>query len=152
MLKKVINYVDYDGNPRVWEAYFNLNNSELIKFLTTEGDYTLDKQIARLFSERNGKKIMETFESLIDISYGVKSLDGIQFSKSQENLTKFKESLAYDQFFMELVTDAGKAADFFNAVVPKETAEKMKTMIAENPDSLPDEIREYLPNNQNESK
>lgn len=148
MLKQVINYEDYNGVSRTWEAYFNLNNSELVKFLVTDGDYTLDKQIKKLFSERNGKKIMETFENLIDISYGEKSLDGIQFSKSPEILRKFKESLAYDKFFMELVTDAGKAGDFFNSIVPKDTAERMALMMKENPDSLPDEIKEYIPSNQ----
>ena len=152
MLKQVINYEDYDGTPRTWNAYFNLNNSELVKFLMTDGDYTLDKQVMKLFSERNGKKIMEVFDNLIDISYGVKSLDGIQFSKSPEILRKFKESLAYDKFFMELVTDAGKAADFFNSIVPKDTADRMRNIMEDNSEALPDEIREYLPNNQNEGK
>lgn len=152
MLKQVINYEDYNGTPRTWEAYFNLNDSELMKFFTTEGDYTLDKQVMKLFSERNGKKIMEVFDNLIDISYGEKSLDGIQFIKSPELLNKFKSSLAYDKFFMELVTDAGKAADFFNAIVSKKTAERMNAIINENPESLPDEIKEYLPNNQNNGK
>lgn len=151
MLKQIIKYEDYDGTSRTWEAYFNLTNTELVKFLVTDGDYTLDKQIMRLFSERNGKKIMEVFDNLIDISYGVKSLDGIQFSKSPEILRKFKESLAYDKFFMELVTDANKAADFFNAIVPKETAEKMRSMMENNPNSLPDEIKEYLPADQNKN-
>lgn len=145
MLKKTIEFEDYDGNQRTMDAYFHLTNTELTKWLLTDGDYTLDKKITRLFEQRNGKEIMETFEQLIDSSYGVKSLDGIQFQKSPEILASFKNSPAYDKLFMELIMDSDKAADFFNGIVPKDTAEQIKKIINENPEAIPAEIRDYIP-------
>ena len=84
MLKKTFTFEDYDGNTRTEDHYFHLNQAELIKWLTTTGDYTLDKVLDRLSTERNAKKIMEIFEGLIRASYGRKSLDGRKFEKSEE--------------------------------------------------------------------
>ena len=145
MLKKVIEYEDYEGNPRKMECYFNLNKSEIMKWMLTEGDYTIDKKISKLFEERNGREIMDTFEKLIDLSYGEKSLDNIRFVKSPEILAKFKDSPAYDKLFMELVTDSDKAAQFFNGVVPKDMADSMQQILNENPEAIPAEIRDYVP-------
>lgn len=131
MLKRTITYTDYDGKPRSVDAYFNMNKSELTKWLLTDSDYTLDKKISRLFEERNAKEIMNTFEELLDASYGVKSLDGDRFEKSPEILQKFKSTLAYDTIFMELVTDAKKAAEFLSAIMPKDLGETLKTAMAE---------------------
>lgn len=145
MLRKIIEHEDFEGNPCKTEAYFNLTQSEIMKFMVTDGNYTLDKKIIRLFSERNGAEIMSTFEQLIDMSYGRKSLDGLRFEKSPEILAEFKSTLAYDKLFMELVTDSNKAADFFNAVVPKDMAEKMKDIVNGDPEDLPEEIRDLIP-------
>lgn len=148
MLKKVIKFTDFDGNERSMDAYFNLNNTEILKWLVTDGDYSMRDKIVKLFVDRNGREIMSTFEELIDTSYGEKSLDGIHFMKSPEILAKFKSSPAYDSLFMELVTDSSKAADFFNAVVPKDMAERMKQLVANgelaNDETLPDEMKEIL--------
>lgn len=145
MLKKTIEFEDYEGKQRKMDAYFHLTNTELTKWLLTDGDYTLDKKIARLFEQRNASEIMSTFEQLIDSSYGVKSLDGVQFQKSPEILAAFKNSPAYDKLFMELITDSSKAADFFNGIVPKDTAEQIKKTLDENPEAIPAEIRDYIP-------
>ena len=131
MLKKTISYEDYDGKKRTVDAYFNMNKSELTKWLLTDGDYTLDKKISRLFEERNAKEIMSTFEELLDASYGVKSLDGDMFEKSPQILQKFKSTLAYDSIFMELVTDPKKAAEFLSGIMPKDLAETVKNSMSE---------------------
>lgn len=143
MLKKVIKYVDYNGNEREDEFYFNLNQSEVIKWLTTSGDYTLDKVIERLSKERNGKKIMEIFEGLLRLSYGKKSLDGRRFEKSEEIWNDFYQTEAYSILFTELVMDAQKAADFVNAVIPKRLAEEVEKIIKENPEGIPDHLKDY---------
>lgn len=144
MLVKKINYTDYDGNERSEEFYFNLNESEVIKFLITPGDYTLDKLVERLTKERNGQKTMEIFEELIHRSYGVKSLDGRKFVKNDQVWEDFYQTEAYNQLFKELVTDAKKAAAFVNGIIPKKMSSDISKIIAENPDSIPVEVKEYL--------
>lgn len=140
MLKKTIEFEDYDGNMRKEDHYFNLNKAEVIKWLTTTGDYTLDKVLDRLSTERNGKKIMEIFEGLIHMSYGKKSLDGRKFEKTDEIWNDFYQTEAYSVLFTELVTDARKAAEFVNQIIPKSLSNEVEKIIKENPQALPDVV------------
>lgn len=144
MLKKTIKYEDYEGNLREEDFYFNLNKAEVIKWLTTSGDYTLDKVLIQLSNERNGKEIMKIFEDLIHLSYGVKSLDGRKFIKSEELWEDFHQTEAYSELFSELVMDAEKAADFVNKVIPKSLATEIVKTLAENPEGVPDEVKDYM--------
>lgn len=145
MYKKTIKYTDFDGNERTEDCYFNLTKAEVIMWLTTSGDYTLDKVLNRIVSERNGTKIMEMFEDLIRRSYGRKSLDGRKFEKSEEIWQDFKSTEAYSELFMSVVTDAKNAADFVNNIIPDEIANQVQTAIKENPDGIPDELKDYIP-------
>lgn len=144
MLKRTIKYEDYNGEMREEDFYFNLNQSEVIKWLTQSGSYTLDKVMERLAQERNGRKIMEIFEDLIHRAYGRKSLDGRKFEKNEEIWLDFYQTEAYSKLFTELVSDAKKAADFVNAIVPREMAEEVEKAIAANPDGIPAELRDYV--------
>lgn len=141
MLTRSIKFEDYNGVEREEDHYFNLNRSEVLKWLTTTGDYTLDKVLERLSQERNGKKIMEYFEELIKMSYGRKSLDGRKFEKSDEIWNDFYQTEAYSALFTELVTDANKAVVFIQGIIPKELSKDIEKLMRENPDTLPPEIR-----------
>lgn len=143
MLKKSITFEDYDGNKRTEDHYFNLNKAEVIKWLTTSGEYTLDKVLERLATERNGKKIMEIFEELIRLSYGRKSLDGRKFEKTEDIWNDFYQTEAYSVLFTELVTDAKKAADFVNRIIPKDLAGEVEKIIKDHPEGIPDNLRDY---------
>lgn len=143
MFVKKIEYTDYSGNKRTEEHYFNLNKAEIIKWLTTSGDYTLDKVLERLSNERNGKKIMDIFEDLIKRSYGRPSLDGRKFEKTEEVWQDFYQTEAYSVLFTELVTDAAKAAQFINKIIPSDLAVEVEKIIKENPDGIPAELKDY---------
>ena len=144
MYCRKIKFEDYDGNTRVEDHYFHLNKSEIIKWITTNGEYTLDKLVMRLSNEKNGKRIMEIFESLIKLSYGRKSLDGRKFEKNEEIWNDFYQTEAYSELFTELVTDAKKAAEFVNNIIPKSLAKDINKIIKENPEGIPDEMKDYL--------
>ena len=120
MYKKTVTYKDFNKNERTEDFYFHLNRAEIIKWMTTSGGYTLDKMIEQLTREENGEKIMEIFDDLLIRSYGVKSLDGKQFIKSDEVKEAFKYSEAYSVIFTELVTDANKASEFVTAILPSD--------------------------------
>lgn len=144
MYKKTVTYVDYDGNERSEDLWFNMNEAELTKWLMTNGDYTLDKVMLKLTTERNGKKIIEYFEDFIHRSYGRKSLDGRRFEKSEEIWNDFYQTEAYSILFMEIISDGKAAADFMNAVIPKSLSDKVKETILKNPDGIPDELKDYV--------
>lgn len=116
MLKKIINYTDYDGNEREESFYFNLTESEIIEmeFSTTGG---LTQMIEKIVETRDSTRIMSIFKEIILKSYGEKSADGRRFIKSKEISEEFSQTPAYNKLFMELVTDAQKASDFVNGLV-----------------------------------
>lgn len=123
MLKKIIKFTDFDGNEREETHYFNLTKAELIMWLTTSGDYTLDKMIAKLYAEKNTKELVKIFYDLIYMSYGEKSLDGRRFDKSDEVKRNFIETEAFSNLFSEIIGDANKAIEFITGIIPKEIAD-----------------------------
>ena len=145
MLKKTISYEDFNGVKRTEDFYFHLTKADVTKWVTMDGDYTLDKVIERMMNENNGKELIELFEDLIYRSYGKKSLDGKVFDRSKEVRDEFVNSAAYSELFMEIVSDANKAAEFINGILPKEMIDEVRKAIEENPDGVPDGIKEYLP-------
>lgn len=55
MLKKTIDYTDYDGNKRTEDFYFNLTKAEVAEMeLSTEGG--LVKMLEKIVKEQNVKK------------------------------------------------------------------------------------------------
>lgn len=123
MLVKRINYTDYNGNQRSEDFYFNLNKGEIFNLqFGTEGG--LDKAIQKIIQTEDTPKIVKIFQDVILNAYGVKSDDGRRFIKSEELSTEFKQTEAYSELLMELVSDEKKAADFINALMPKDLAEE----------------------------
>lgn len=121
MLKKTINYVDYNGVERSEDFYFNLNQAEMVEMeLGITGGFT--EWVDRVVKTKDGPTIMKLFKDFISKSYGIKNLDGVHFEKSKEISDAFMQTEAYNVLFMELVTDANAAAAFVNAVVPKSEA------------------------------
>lgn len=123
MLVKRISYTDYNGNQRSEDFYFNLNKGEIFNMqFGTEGG--LDKAIQKIIQTEDTPKIVKIFQDIILNAYGVKSDDGRRFIKSEELSTEFKQTEAYSELLMELVSDEKKAADFINALMPKDLAEE----------------------------
>lgn len=124
MLKKTITYTDYDGVERTEDFYFNLNKAELVEMQMSEAG-GLESFIRKIVAEKDGKRIIEMFKKLILQSYGVKSLDGKRFEKSKELSEAFCQTEAYAELFMELSTNADKAAEFVRGVIPASIAKEL---------------------------
>jgi hypothetical protein len=145
MLAKKVKYTDFEGVEREETHYFNLTKAEVMKWLATDGEYTLDKVLLQLAKNPSGRKVIDTFEDLLHRSYGRKSLDGRKFEKSEEIWLDFFQSEAYSEIFMDLVTDADKASAFINGIIPEKLAEEARNSLNENRDKLPEEIKDYIP-------
>lgn len=118
MLKRVFNYTDFHGVARTEEAFFNLNESELMELsLTPEGGF--DTMIKRIIETHDGKTIIQTFREIIMKAYGRKSPDGRQFVKSDELSKEFSQTPMFNTLLMEVVTDAEKAAEFCSKIIPR---------------------------------
>ena len=123
MLKETIKYTDYNGVERTEDFWFHLSKAELMEWeMGTTGGLT--EMIKRIVDAQDAPAIIKIFKELVLKAYGQKSPDGKRFIKSEELATEFSQTEAYSQLFMELATDADKAAAFVNGIMPSDIAEK----------------------------
>lgn len=117
MLKKNIKYTDYNGVERNEDFYFNLSKAEITEMeLSTAGG--LAEMINKVVAAQDVPSIIKIFKELILKAYGEKSPDGKRFVKSEDLSRDFSQTEAYSNLFMELATDAEKAAEFVNGIIP----------------------------------
>ena len=117
MLKETIKYVDYDGNEREEDFYFNLTKAEVIEMdMSTTGG--MEKLLKSIIASKDTKRIVDTFKTIICKAYGVKSPDGRRFMKSQEITDSFTQTEAYSDLFLHLASDADYAANFIRGILP----------------------------------
>lgn len=117
MITKTIKYVDYNGTEREEKFLFNLSKAELMEMeMGTTGG--LAEAIQKIVEAQDAPQIIKIFKELILKAYGQKSADGKRFIKSKELSEEFSQTEAYSQLFMELATNAEKAAEFVKGIVP----------------------------------
>lgn len=141
MYKKTITYEDFLGQERTEEFFFNLTKAEIVEWLSTNAEYTLDRVLEHMSKKQNVKGLMESVKQLIYMAYGEISIDGRRFIKNQEVKDNFMETNAYSVLFMELATDAKAAAEFVNSIIPKDLAESVDQIMKEHPGATPEELR-----------
>lgn len=125
MLKKLIEYTDYNGKPRKENFYFSLNKAELMEMeLGTVGG--MQNLIQLIIDKQDIPEIIKAFKMIILKSYGEKSADGVRFIKSDELSTAFSQTEAYSNLYMELISNADAAAAFINGIVPADLAARQK--------------------------
>lgn len=121
MLKKTINYTDYNGVDRTETFYFNLSRGELVELeLSVNGGFT--EMLDKIIQTQDAPEIMKWFKKIIMMSYGIKSDDGKRFIKSDELSEGFVQTEAYSNLLMSFMEDASTAADFVNGIMPKDLA------------------------------
>ena len=91
MLKKTVNYEDFDGNKRTEDLYFNLTKLEATEFALDLPDEITDEVVkegasaanmeaaTRIVQKLGGKGIIDYIRKLVLKSYGIKSEDGKRF-------------------------------------------------------------------------
>lgn len=119
MLKKLIKYTDYNGVERQENFYFNLTKTELIE-METEVTGGFRQLLENIMEKQDIPKIMNSFKKIILKAYGEKSPDGRRFFKSEELSIAFSQTEAYNVLYMELLSDAKKAAAFINGLIPED--------------------------------
>lgn len=118
MLRYPIKYTNFNDEEVEEVLYFNLSEPELIE-MEVSLDGGLGAMIKRIVEANDGAGIIKQFKDFILLSYGLRSDDGKRFIKNDEVRAEFAQTAAYAQLFMDLATDAGKAAKFIQGVVPK---------------------------------
>ena len=122
MLVKPITYVDYNGETRTEEFRFNLSRAEVLEMeMSTPGGMTT--YLDNLVKAKDVPALVKAWKEIVFKAYGVKSPDGRRFIKSPEISEEFAQTEAYSELFVELTSDSKKAAEFFNAIIPKKQSE-----------------------------
>ena len=132
MLKKTITYTDYNGNERTEDFFFHLTKAEIMEMeMSTTGG--LAEMIQKVVATQDTPAIIKIFKELVLNAYGEKSPDGKRFIKSKELSTAFSQTEAYSILFMELATDADKAARCVNGIVPDDVKQDANQIAAKQP-------------------
>lgn len=144
MFTKKMTYKDFTGESITETFMFNMNKAELFDWLICNGGLTIDELILKLQKKSRGKDILAIFKDLILSSYGEISDDKKRFVKSEQLSKDFSETEAFSDLYISLVTDAKAAAEFINGIMPDGLGDEIEKIIAENPDGIPEEVRDYL--------
>lgn len=131
MLKKTITYTDYNGVERTEDHYFNLTRSELAIMNYSEAGGLPDR-LRSILDAKDSKAILNVVLSLVEMSYGIKSPDGRRFIKSKETFEEFKQTEAYSNFILELLTSDEAAIDFVKGILPRDLSAEIDKELAKN--------------------
>lgn len=125
MVTKTITYKDYNGVQRTEDFLFNLNKSEILEMesLVPGG---MSAMLETISKKKDIPALMKSFKTILLKAYGEKSEDGRRFMKSDEISKAFEETPAYDDIFMELVTDGEVAANFIREIMPEDMRQAIK--------------------------
>lgn len=131
MIKKTITYEDFNGTNRTETFYFHFSQAEILEMeMSVAGGFA--ERIQKIVDAKDQPAIIKLVKDFVLDAYGEKSADGKRFMKSEEIRTAFVENPAYSEIFMELATDAAKAAEFVNGVVPANMKGKIPAPVATN--------------------
>ena len=138
MLKKTITYVDYNGNTRTEDFYFNLTKAEILNLEFNGEDGSLSDYLVFIIKQNNTGRLLDAFEAIIQKAYGIKNEDGSRFVKSDGALADFISSPAYSEILIDIATDSKKAAEFIEGIVPSDISSQLKA--EENANKSVDEL------------
>lgn len=118
MIKKTVEYTDFDGNKRIEDFYFHLTEAEVAEWeLSIEGG--LSKMLISIIKANDIRKIIPIYKELLIKSYGVKSPDGRRFIKNDEVRDDFIQTQAFSDLYMKLATDAEEGSNFIKGIMPQ---------------------------------
>lgn len=127
MIKKTVNYINFNGEEVTEECYFNLSKAEITEMeVIVEGGYT--KLLEDVVASKDNRKILEVFKDLILKAYGIKSEDGRRFMKSDKLSEEFSQTEAFSEVFMDLATNSKSATAFVEGIIP--SAPASQSMVA----------------------
>lgn len=130
MIKKVIKYTDYEGNPATITCYFNLNKFEWLELEAyTKGG--LIENLKYAVESDNLKKTIDILKKLILRAYGEKDPETGTFDKDEDKAIKFSKTDAFSELFYELAYDENKSKEFFLGLIPPEVREKAEEKLKE---------------------
>lgn len=130
MLKETLKFEDFNEQEQTKEFYFNLSRAEFTKLeLGYRGG--IEQHLKQIIDDGNGRKIIEFFETVVEDSYGVRSVDGTEFIKNPEVYQRFKSSGALDAMIEKVLADPNYALTFIRGILPGKYQDAIRQAEAE---------------------
>lgn len=145
MIAKTVEYVDFDGNERSETFYFHLTKEQLMFWLSTNAEYTLDKLLLRLGEKGDLKGTLNIFKQLILDAYGEKTLDGRGFMKSEQMRNEFACTEAFSKIFCEIINNENSAMSFVKGILPNDVREEIDKLPIEGIPNLSSDPTNLIP-------
>jgi hypothetical protein len=121
MLKKTVQYENFDGETVYEDCYFNLTKAELVDMSAEYGEgEDMAAKLRKIANSNNKFDIIPVFKDILRRAYGRRSEDGKRFVKKPEYWDEFVSSEPFSVIFMEICTDGEKSAEFIRAIIPKD--------------------------------
>lgn len=118
MLKQTIEFIDFNGEQRKRDLYFNLTEAELID-MQVDSELGIEHDMQEAIKEKNVRKLLDFVKMLVERSYGERSPDGIHFDKTPEITQRFINSAMYSPLLMSLFQQEGqRTAEFITGLMP----------------------------------
>ena len=130
MIKKTIQYHDYDDNLREDDFYFHLTQVELGK-LNSDPSVPggLEESVIRASKNNDAGEMLRVVDLMISHSYGVKLPDGSFVKRSPSGLPlyeSFVNTEAYDNLMNELIRSEEGIVNFLTGCLTKDAQDRVK--------------------------
>lgn len=125
MIKKTVQYVDFNGDSQTEDVYFNLSKAEITEMELSQQGGLLTEHIKKITEAKDNKELITLFKDILVKSIGRRSEDGKRFIKNDAIREEFMSSEAYSTIFMELAFNDEAATEFMNGVMPGDLVKAM---------------------------
>ena len=122
-----VTYNDWDGNPVNETYYFYINETELA-VLNGKYDGSLARTLARLTQDNSPREAMEILMDILKTAYGVMDDDRKHFRKASSDPKIWEDFIStegFNKFFMDVMGDDAKCAEFIKGIMPKALQDAM---------------------------
>lgn len=137
MIKKTIDFIDFEKNPGTADLWFNLTKEDFTGHMILMEEW---KDLAELIqgAERDltseeVQQILDLIKQLVRLSYGVRYTrqDGrIGFRKTEADLNDFLWGPEYSAFIMSLFENPEEGVNFIVEVMPDELQDELNKEVA----------------------
>jgi len=130
MLKKTINYTDYEGNQVTKTLYFHLSKFEWLELETyTKGG--LVENLRHSLESNNTKKTIDILKKILLRAYGERDEETGEFIKNDDLAIKFSKTEAFSELFYKLAFDENESKEFFLGLIPPEVRDEAEKSLIE---------------------
>lgn len=143
MIKKTIQYEDFDGNMQEETAWFHLSKSRLLENIDLKDE--LEEIKTQILDEDHDLttgeilKVLNMVKRIMQLAYGVRSEDGKKFNQDPKLWEEFSQTAAYDSLLYSMFQNEEDAFKFITEILPKSVREEamnsteMKELQAKHP-------------------